>query len=633
MSTVELQDHSTSNVHAFEDSHEDSPRPDLYASITEIDRADLPPRKRVEQLLDSIFEAFCPLVAVASVGLANEEIDRRRQQDRDGVQPWIGVLDDAALEARSHDRSFARLYGTSEENPEFVVAASPIQIPGQDPFGGVAVLMRCESIPDAERVQLHLRSACLHAAATLVRQTRRKPQAVHMDDIARVFARAGNFRTLHQFAYAITNAARQKFDCDLVSMGVVRKHKAHVLSISGLDQVKKRNPGVHALEQAMGECIDAGAPVLSQQQDAWNQMEGVERGPLHDTWRAATKGGAVMSVPILAGDEVAAVVSFRRPTDKPFDADDVDAVRKLLAPLAGAIPLVARATRSLADHTIHSGADASRWALRTGSTRKRLILLMVAAASAWLVFARSTYQVSTPATVVAEREWVVASPLDGMVSSVLVRAGDIVRAGTPLMALDTSDLELELEALASDIAAADLRLSTSMAADNPAEAAIARAERVALTARHEAVLERIKRAKVIAPAGGIVVGPGLADLPGQRVGVGQPLVSIAEAGTLALQLSIPEGRVTDLETGQALRFASNSRPEDPSFGTLERVSPTAVHRDGRTVFIGESSMPGNANWLRPGMEGVAIIEVGERRNWWLATHRLVDAIRMKLWID
>jgi hypothetical protein len=37
------------------------------------------------------------------------------------------------------------------------------------------------------------------------------------------------------------------------------------------------------------------------------------------------------------------------------------------------------------------------------------------------------------------------------------------------------------------------------------------------------------------------------------------------------------------------------------------------------------------SWWRPGMTGLAKVEVGERNVTWVFTHRLIDALRMKLW--
>ena len=65
---------------------------------------------------------------------------------------------------------------------------------------------------------------------------------------------------------------------------------------------------------------------------------------------------------------------------------------------------------------------------------------------------------------------------------------------------------------------------------------------------------------------------------------------------------------------------------------VRRVTPVAVQRDGRNVFTVEAALVGEPPaGLRPGMEGVAKVVVGERSLLWIWTHGLVDALRLALW--
>jgi multidrug resistance efflux pump len=199
--------------------------------------------------------------------------------------------------------------------------------------------------------------------------------------------------------------------------------------------------------------------------------------------------------------------------------------------------------------------------------------------------------------------------------------------------MSTSALELERRNLEAQITNAELRMAEGVAARDPSAASIAQSELLTVRARLDRVLERIGEATVRAPHAGIVVAPELADLPGRVVAVGDPMVAIAEDGSLALELRVPQSRVSDLEVGSRLRFASHARPELPGFSTLQSVAPATVQREGRSVFVADAALPEDQAWLRPGMEGVAMVEAGERPNWWLAVHRLVDKARLSFWFE
>ncbi len=604
---------------------------DLFARLASLDARFASPRERTGAFIDAIMEGLGGLAASLTIGAAGEEHEVQRHSPAEGAEAWTATLRATALEARSHARSIARLFG-SESAPNLAVIASPIDTAGRDPLGGVALLIRCNSAAHAERLQLHLRAACLHAASALT-QRRATTTGVKMNDIARLYARIGAFRSLREFAYAVTNSARQRFQCEQASMGVVRDGKIELMCISGLDEIKKRSPGVHHIEQAMGECADAARPLAAQQRDRWEDDSPIEDGMLHQRWRAAAAGSCVLSVPVDGGDGPVAILSFRRGADQPFDNDDIQAAQEMLAPLAGAIPIVERATRPITVHAVASAKGAAAWSFRQGTWRRRVAIAMIVLAVAWFAVGSRTYHVPVPASVIAQQEHVVAAPIEGPVATVLVHAGDEVKAGQPLATMDAAALNFEHHALLAEVQSAELRVAEAMADDDPSSAAIAQGDLIALRARLRGVLRKLEDATILAPIDGIVIAPHLSELPGRVVAVGEPLLSIAASDSLTIELRVPQDRVADLTAGRPVRFASHARPEDPVFMDLDYLAPSSVEREGQSVFIAEAALTDHPDWVRPGMEGVAMVDAGSRPNWWLAVHRFTDAARMRFWLD
>ena len=333
----------------------------------------------------------------------------------------------------------------------------------------------------------------------MLARSQTKRAAVEMDDFARVLSKAGQYKSVEQFAYAMTNAAKQRFNCEQTALGVVRGGKLKVACISGLDHVKHRSPGVHHIEQAMGECADAREPIVEQSVDRWEGGEVAADGMLHKRWRAACAGASVASVPVFSGEKLVAILSLRRTPDEPFDTDEIAAIQKLLTPLGSAIPLIANSTRSLPSHAIVSTKRSAGWLVRPKSITKKVLIIGAIAGASWYAFTPAMYRVTTPGTVVAEREHVIASTLDARISSVLVRAGDRVDAGDPLIELDTARLRTEEAGLLSEIERAEIKLREAMAESDPATAAVARAERDVHRSKLKDVRDRIASATITAP--------------------------------------------------------------------------------------------------------------------------------------
>ena len=65
---------------------------------------------------------------------------------------------------------------------------------------------------------------------------------------------------------------------------------------------------------------------------------------------------------------------------------------------------------------------------------------------------------------------------------------------------------------------------------------------------------------------------------------------------------------------------------------VTKITPVASAKEGRNIFRIEAELEAKAPpRLRPGMEGVAKIDVEERRLGWIWSRRLLDWLRLKSW--
>ena len=75
----------------------------------------------------------------------------------------------------------------------------------------------------------------------------------------------------------------------------------------------------------------------------------------------------------------------------------------------------------------------------------------------------------------------------------------------------------------------------------------------------------------------------------------------------------------------------------PPYAYLAGIIPVPQAKEGANSFIvyAEANTPTDAEgrplW-RPGMAGEARIDVAPRRLAWIWTHRLIDFLRLKLWM-
>jgi hypothetical protein len=87
-----------------------------------------------------------------------------------------------------------------------------------------------------------------------------------------------------------------------------------------------------------------------------------------------------------------------------------------------------------------------------------------------------------------------------------------------------------------------------------------------------------------------------------------------------------------LAVGQKGELVLSSQPDRVLPFTVSSVTSVATQHDGRNVFRVEAKVETAAGErLRPGMEGVGKVRVGERSLLWIWTHGFVDWLRLAFW--
>ena len=122
------------------------------------------------------------------------------------------------------------------------------------------------------------------------------------------------------------------------------------------------------------------------------------------------------------------------------------------------------------------------------------------------------------------------------------------------------------------------------------------------------------------------------DKIGSAVKQGDELMLVAQQGKLRIEMTPNERDIQDMKVGQTGKLTTNGLPTDRYTFKVTRIVPLGTPKEGNNVFMvyGEPTEL-SSDWL-PGMEGEVRINV-ERRTWaWIWTHRLIDFIRLKIWM-
>ena len=193
----------------------------------------------------------------------------------------------------------------------------------------------------------------------------------------------------------------------------------------------------------------------------------------------------------------------------------------------------------------------------------------------------------------------IAPKVEGKVDAVFFRAGDRVKAGTPLASVDLRRMHEELTSARADLQAAVVgeqdsllkfkrrvplggeAISMEEVDSARAQAGVAHTKVIGQRAKVEQLLGALKDAQLLAPFDGVLVARYLD--PGALAGPGRPVFRLLGAGKPQVRFAVPEEQAGELRVGRTLQVTLQSQPPTTLKGTIERVVPE-VDSGSRLVF-------------------------------------------------
>ena len=545
---------------------------------------------------------------------------------------WRRLTQASNLESETNGVALARLYHVGHTDRSVAVLSVPLR-DDRGNTGAVAIVVHCSDRKAAETALFELRSLSLLAcglASTAHRLGEQGPAWSSHE--LRAIAKAARFTSLTEMAFAITNGLKSKFQCDQVILGKVDGGRVRIVSVSSFDALYPRSPGSRLIRQAMEECLDCGHVVISTPRNDWSEPAARRDFRLHRQWRSAIGDSAVTSLPLFAGDTCVAVLSLVRPSSVGFHSGELEEIKQITSVYGPALQLVARASRNWLAETRDAIREGYQWLLGPNRWGRKAGAASAVLLVGWFCFGTVNYRISMPCQVVPTRLQHFGAPFEGILEAVHVEPGDHVQQGQLLFAMDTRALDLQQHELESDAAVAEVEMSHAVAEQQIDVAAAARARLAVITARLASVHQRIELSEIRAPVAGTIMSGDARNLVGDVVPLGKSLLEFAPHDNWAVELRVDGRNGTLVRGGQAGQFVTVANPDQPVRCRVERLQPAATVVDGKHVFVARAQLRGDAPWNLAGMDGVATLEVGRRRVWWVALHRVIDFVRLHFWV-
>lgn len=536
------------------------------------------------------------------------------------LRPCILENKDGAVEIFSQDDSVEPQFClvTLLRNEGEVVAAS-------------AIITRCRNLERAQQRLMSVQLVAGYFELYILRRSSEQAQLVaqshqHVLQLATAVATAEGFGSA---TMNLCNELALRTSATRVALGWIKGQNVKVKALSHTEQFDKKQELVVQLQRAMEECADQEEPVQYDPDGGGSQNVAREAQALS----RSQGGNTVLSLPLRRRDEIIGVVTLEFPADKKL-------TQQAATGLAVAVDLLApqlydryQNDRWLITKAGLSLRESAKMAIGPRHMLAKCVVTLIAVAVIFVTFYKPMYRVTAPFQFTPIEKRLISPPFEGFIGKVHVKAGDTVNKGDILLEMNKTDLILKLAEAETD-ANAKMKEAESYRADDKkiAEYGMAMAQREGALAQVAYYRNQIEKATIRAPMDAEILKGELNDKIDAPVKPSDVLFELAERGNLKVELAVNERDIQEVSLGQTGRLATTSLPSEKFTFKVDRIVPIGESKEQANVFKVYGTLTNQSpSWL-PGMAGEARIDIRHEPLGWIWTHRLVEFIRLKLWI-
>ncbi len=546
-----------------------------------------------------------------------------------GTQAFLRIANELASAASEKEAAVAPLNGAAGGNTTSYGLA--LRVDGETPQDALVAVFYLPGFTEARTAAAlrHLRLVADTPQVYRMRQAVGESQVKlsHFTSVVDLMALLNAQHRYLAVAMTLCNELAARNKCDRVSLGWLEGEYVKLQAISHTERFERKMEAIRVLEQTMEEALDQDELIV------WPAPEGDTRIHRdHASFAAAQKVKFVSSVPLRLGGQTVGVITCERNCE-PFTEDE----QRLLSLIAE------MAVRRLSELKRTDRWFGARWAMRTREglakvigvehTWKKVIAVLVAVGLGVLFFGKMNYRVEAPFIVRTENMAILTAPFGGFIDEVPREIGDAVQPGDLLLKLDTKDLLLEEASALADLDRYTREGEKARANRALAEMRIAQAQAEQARVRLDLVRYRLSQSQIKSPFAGVIVEGDLKKHLGAPVKQGDPLFKVARTDQMYVECNVLENDIHEVRGDATGEIAFLSRPKLKFPVKLERIEPAAQTKEADNIFIVRCQFEGKPeDWWRPGMSGVAKINVGNRTFFWILSHRTIDFLRMFFWV-
>jgi multidrug resistance efflux pump len=265
------------------------------------------------------------------------------------------------------------------------------------------------------------------------------------------------------------------------------------------------------------------------------------------------------------------------------------------------------------------------------SYASRLIFFTLLLLAGTMTLLNGDYRVTASAHLEGKIQRAIVAPFDGYITAAHVRAGETVATGDVIAELDTEELLLQQQRYAAEKNEYIRQYRKALSTRDQTQAHIFKSQVSQADAQLELLEKKIERSSLVSTLDGVIISGDLSRSLGAPVKTGDLLFEVAPLDEYRLIIFVDEKQVIDVQPGQSGTLTLKALPGSTLPLVVHKVSPVFSEDEKGIAYRVEAQLTEHFSGLRPGMEGVAKIDIDRRSFAWIYLHELFDVIRLWAW--
>lgn len=432
-----------------------------------------------------------------------------------------------------------------------------------------------------------------------------------------------NVPTFLQSSMALVCSLANHFECDRVSFLRCQGTSFKLIAVSNRSVFSKHSEYVSQIEDVIIEAKKSGQPIF------WDSSRHSDLLTAHAKLAGNSSKSIITFLIDIKGRSFGALCFENGPQF--LNDEEKKGFIKLCSPLVELLALKYENERSLISigkfrilNFIQRLTAEMKW------TQYAFVLSIIMLA-AFIIFGKTNYRVKGEAHVQGEQLQAIIAPFDGYVMQAYTKAGEVVDSHFVMATLDDKDFKFELDTLVNNKIELNKEHRKALAQFDRSTTRIIKSRIEQVNAKIGLLTQKIKRTQLKANFTGIVVSGDLSRQLGKPVEKGEVLFEIAPLNQYRVVIEVLDKDIPNIKIGQKghLVLRSMSSKKIP----IQVNNITSIRNENSELgkFKVDARLIQPFDSLRPGMRGIAKIDVGQKSRIWIWSHDLIKWFRFKLW--